>query len=351
MNLFDVRGSAATFSLATIPLLLAVSATAASTDHATVPPAYLAYYEEDGGSSSTALHQRNAYFNQIATDSFAVNSSGKVSGDAPAADVKFAAGLGMQRYAVVSNFEGSDFNTSIAHAIVTKPKAITTMTAGMFDLMAANGYTGINIDFEAVDPKDRKAFSAFVDTVAKAAHAKGYQVAVSVPAELRDDPTDDWTGAFDFAALGQSADVIQLMTYDENGPWGDPGPVAGLDWVGSSVKYAVSVVPSSKVSLGVPAYGYDWDLTDSTQSTQIPWTSIASTLQATGAVPQWDQATSSPHFTYTASGHKHVVWYENQQSLAAKSALVSDYALAGISVYALGMEDQAFWQALQSPAH
>lgn len=340
--------SAARMALAAIPLLIA-SAPAVSKNKVTAPtPANLAYYEDDGGASSTALHQRNTYFNQIATDSFAVTSSGKVTGDAPTADLNFARSLGMQRFAVVSNFQGTDFNTTIAHDIVTKPKAVTTLTNDMLSRMAAGGYTGINIDFESVDRKDRKAFSAFVDTVAKAVHAKGYQVIVSVPAELSDDPTDDWTGAFDFAALGQSADVIQLMTYDENGPWSDPGPVAGLDWVEGSVKYAVSVVPSSKVSLGVPAYGYDWDLTDSTQSTQVPWTSIAPTLKETGAVPQWDQATSSPYFSYTSGGHNHVVWYENQQSLATKSALVSTYKLAGVSVYALGMEDPSFWQALQA---
>ena len=33
---------------------------------------------------------------------------------------------------------------------------------------------------------------------------------------------------FDYVAIGKVADLLQLMTYDQNGPdWSDPGPVAG----------------------------------------------------------------------------------------------------------------------------
>lgn len=334
-------------TLAFAPLLAMGCIMAAHADPAS--SAFLAYYENDGGASSNALHERNAYFNQIATDSFAVDSRGKVSGDLPTTDLRFAKSIGVQRFAVVSNFSGSDFSERIAHAVVASPKATKAMTDGMLAVLASGGYTGINIDFEAVDHKDRKAFSAFIDSVAQAARAKGYTVVVSVPAKTTDDPGDDWTGGFDFAAIGRSADVVQLMTYDENGSWGDPGPVAGLDWVEASVKYAVSVVPSSKVSLGVAAYGYDWDLTDSTKNVQVPWTSIAPTLQATGALAQWDAPTSSPYFEYTADNHKHVVWYESARSVATKSALVGKYQLNGVSVYALGMEDQDFWEAVHSP--
>jgi spore germination protein YaaH len=125
--------------------------------------------------------------------------------------------------------------------------------------------------------------------------------------------------------------------------------VAGLDWVTAAVEYAASVAPAAKISMGVPAYGYDWDLTDPTADTQIAWSSIAPLIASCGATPQWDATSSSPYFTYTAAdGRDHVVWYENAASLAAKGALVTSRALAGISVYALGMEDASFWEAIDA---
>jgi len=66
-----------------------------------------------------------------------------------------------------------------------------------------------------------------------------------------------------------------------------------------------------------------------------------------GAVPQWDAVSSSPYFSYTApNGTSHIVWYENSQSISLKSALSASYDLAGVSVFALGFEDQSFWEAV-----
>jgi spore germination protein YaaH len=178
--------------------------------------------------------------------------------------------------------------------------------------------------------------------------AAGYLTVVSVPAELQDDPTDPWAGAFDFKALGRDADILQLMTYDENGPWGPPGPVAGLNWVEPCAQFAVSVVPASKISLGIPAYGYDWNLTKGT-GVQVYWKNIPALIAKVGAVPQWDVASSSPYFSYTAANRaSHVVWYENAESIPLKSALAVRYGLAGVSVFALGFEDLTFWEAVSS---
>ena len=52
------------------------------------------------------------------------------------------------------------------------------------------------------------------------------------------------------------------MTYDQNGSWWTtPGPVAGKEWMRRALQYAVSAVPSTKILMGLPAYGYDWNLT------------------------------------------------------------------------------------------
>ncbi|MEJ0047804.1 MAG: glycosyl hydrolase family 18 protein [Rhodospirillales bacterium] len=64
--------------------------------------------------------------------------------------------------------------------------------------------------------------------------------------------------------------------------------------------YAESVVPKAKISLGFPAYGYDWNLTAGGGDT-IAWNQVPALIKRTGAVPQWDDATSSPWFTYTAA--------------------------------------------------
>jgi spore germination protein len=304
----------------------------------------MAYYENSA--SQPSLHAYASYLNQIPTDTFAINASGKISGTAPAKALAFAHAHGMQTFATVSNFGKSGFVAGIAESIVNNPSHSARAIQEMLRVIATYGYSGVNVDFEAVPHRDRAAFTNFIQAVAAAMRPAGYLTVLSAPAELEDNPNDSWTGAFDFKALAPNVDILQLMTYDENGPWGPPGPVAGLDWVEPCVQFAVSSVPSSKISLGIPAYGYDWNLTRKT-GLQIYWKNISNLIAKMGAVPQWDAVSSSPYFSYTApNGTSHIVWYENAQSIPLKSALTVNYNLAGVSVFALGFEDQTFWDAI-----
>ncbi len=308
--------------------------------------AIIAYYES-GGSYAALVHFAPA-LNEVATDTFGIDDQGNISGNAPEAALKVAHSRGMLTFATISNFGKSDFSPHIAHLVLTNPKTRLRAIASMLRVVRESGYSGVNIDFEAIPRKDRAAFSSFVRRVSQRMHAAGYVNMVSIPAALKDNPYDSWTGAFDFKALGKSVDLFQLMTYDENGPWGPPGPVAGLDWVKACVKYAASVVPPGKISLGIPAYGYDWNLTAGT-GVQIHWEKIPALLARTGATPQWDAATSSPFFSYqTETGANHVVWYEDARSIPLKSALAVSYNLGGVSVFALGFEDQSFWDAVHA---
>jgi spore germination protein YaaH len=314
--------------------------------HAASSKAVMAYYESSG--STAALHSFYSYMNQLPTDTFGTDIQGNVSGTAPAAALSFAQSKGMLTFATISNFGATDFDPQIAHAIVNSPARKSRFIASALLVVQTSHYSGVNIDFESIPHKDRAAFSSFVRDVATAMRAQGLLTVVSVPAALNGNPNDSWTGAFNFKTIGHDADIFQLMTYDENGPWGPPGPVAGLDWVNACLKYAVSVVPSTKISLGIPAYGYDWNTTKST-GVQVPWKTIPALIAKTGATPQWDAATSSPFFNYQAKdGSNHVVWYEDATSIPLKSGLVLSNNLAGVSVFALGFEDQSFWLAVHS---
>lgn len=327
-----------------VTVLASTPAGAASPDSLKQVMAYL----EGAGSSYDSLTAFYSYMNQMSTDTFAVDVQGAVGGNAPAPALQFAKSKGMKTFATVSNFDAVGFDAKITHAILNESKPRAQAISQMLKLVQQWGYTGINIDFESIDYTDRKAFSSFVHDVAQKMRAAGYLTVVSVPAELKDNPEDSWTGAFDFAALGQTADILQVMTYDEHGPWGTPGPVAGLNWVEPCIVYSVSAVPASKVSMGLPSYGYDWNTTAKT-GVQVFWKDIPALIAKTGATPQWDSTSSSPFFTYhAADGSSHVVWYEDEKSIPMKSSLAVSHNLAGVSVFALGYDNLSFWQAVHA---
>ena len=310
-------------------------------------PVILAYYTFDD-SSYDSINQFGDSINQISTDTFTVSPNGAVCGHPPTKAITLAKSKGARTYACISNYGLKDFDPKIAHDLISNPSAVSTISSNLIDLLSSNMYDGVNIDFESMDKEDRQKFTEFVHTVSNNMRAAGYTTVVSVPAELRDNPKDAWTGAFDLAKLGKYADVIQLMTYDEAGPWCAPGPVAGFRWVRSAARYAVSVVPASKVSLGMAAYGYDWDTTHKTGTT-VNWHKIPSLISSSHGIPHRDLKSGSPHFKYVAAdGSKHTVWYEDPKSIHQKARLAATMKMAGVSVWALGKEDASFWKAVKT---
>ncbi len=213
--------------------------------------------------------------------------------------------------------------------------------------MAAYGYDGVNLDMENLYLEDRQAFSQFVKHLSDRLHQSDKRVAVCVAANTGDKRANPWSPWFDYRALGQSADRLVIMTYDEHNPRTAPGAVASYDWTESTIRYALNQgVPSSRILLGVPAYGWDW----SSAGGKAKYTSypmVLSIQQQYRAKPVWDSLSQSPHLSYTdETGANHNVWYENSYSLRFKLQLVERYNLAGIALWRPGLEDPDVWPTI-----
>jgi spore germination protein len=311
------------------------------------PKVVLGYYTQDENAYSSLI-TNYSYLSQISTDTFTFDEKGNVLGSAPKAAVSFANTKKIKTYAAVSNWKGEDFNAELAHKVVSDPKVKKAAISGLLQMVKGNGYKGVNIDFENINASDRVAFSSFIKDIAVTLGQKGYQTMVSVPAKFEDNPSDAWSGAFDYKALGKYVNYIQVMTYDQNGPWGSPGPVAGKAWIEEVLQYSVSDIPANKVIMGVPAYGYDWNETKN-KGEAVGLKDIPSLIASTGAVPKWDETSSSMYFHYQSKdSSKHVVWYENAKSIQEKTHFTVAYNLAGISVWSMGTEDAGFWKAIKA---
>jgi spore germination protein len=318
----------------------------------------LGYYTGDERSFE-AVRNFAEYLTIVSADVYTVQFHGTITGEDDFGVAAFCKAHGIDVYACVSNYSSDpdvdDFDAALAHAAIVTHRA--TVITHLVALAQNGGYDGINIDFENLAYSndigaDRAAFTAFIHELGTRLHALGLKLAISVPGKTEDSVDDDWAYPFDYAALGQDADLLQLMTYDEHGPWSDPGPVSGIDWVEPCVAYAALLVDPAKLLIGLPAYGYDWDLTDSDpeswtySATSFCWADTPSLLAKSGSIERWDTTSESPHVTYIERGHWHEAWFENAASLRAKTKLITNYRLAGLSMWSLGQEDAAFWQAV-----
>lgn len=296
----------------------------------------LGYFYDPGnaGNAAAMLSHYLPVLSGIIPFWYTIHANGSVSGQTNPAVLRLAQKHNLWTFALVENMKGQ----SVFGPLLSSPVARARAIDNMLTLVEDNGYDGINLDWEGIAPTERHAFTQFVTALSKTFHQHGYYVTLSVPAETVNQPSNGWTGAYDYPALAKSADLLMIMAYDQHWAGGSPGPIASPTWVQSVLNYTLSAVSPNKVVLGVPGYGYDWGGSGTT---------AVSYGQAKTLANQYGQSTASNHFEYVQNGQIHSVWFENTASFLSKIKLVSGYELRGIALWRLGIEDPKIWNFLQ----
>jgi len=242
-------------------------------------------------------------------------------------------------------------------AMLSDPAARAAHENALMALVDANGLDGIDLDYENIAfasnatlaPVIRTGYVTLLTELAAKLHAKGKLLTVAVVAKTSDDASVAHQ-AYDYAAIGKVVDRVRIMTYDQNSQNSKypGGPVSSVQWTNSVLQYAVSVIPASKVEMGVPLYGYDWSDAGGPAATVTYSQALA--LQAQYNAPRlWSAQHGAPYFTYTATdGTHHTVWYNDAQAVASRLPLIAKYNIAGVAFWSLGAEDPGIWQALRS---
>ncbi len=295
----------------------------------------LGYFYDPGneGSAAAMLKHYVPFLTGIIPFWYTINSAGVISGQTNPSVLQIAAKHNLWTFALVENMAGQ----SVFGPLLNSPANSDRAIENMLTLVEDNGYDGVNLDWEGIAPGEQNNFTAFVAHLSAVFHRHGYYVTLSLPAETGYEPDNSWTGAYNYAALAKSADLLMIMAYDEHYAGGSPGPIASPSWVKAVLNYTISVVPTNKVILGIPGYGYDWGGAG---------TVALSYSQAQSLEQQYTGKTDLNHFVYVQDGQVHSVWFEDTQSLLSKINLVSDYGLRGIALWRLGIEDPKMWDIL-----
>lgn len=250
-------------------------------------------------------------------------------------------------------------------------------------LVINNKFDGIDLDFEGfafVDgtdtwPTTKPNWVLFVKELSSALHAQGKLLSITAPVHFALTEKQKGYTVYAWAEIAQYIDRLRIMTYDYS--TGKPGPIGPIDWVERTVKYAVSVMPASKVYIGLAGYGRDWvtkvdGICPDNVSKVVATTAKAATfimrnavtLASTyGVVPIYNEQYQEATFTYqkTYNGNNvsgqptsctatRTAWYQNPTSYLVRAQLVAKYRLGGVAEWTMGMEEQSATDAIRSTA-
>lgn len=209
---------------------------------------------------------------------------------------------------------------------------------------------GVNIDFENMKQEDKNMYSRFIIELEPRLKEIGMTLSVDVTAP---DGSETWSMCFDRNVIGDVADYIVFMAYDEYGASSNKaGTTAGYDWVELGIKKFIETeeIKEEKIILAIPLYTRVWTEDSSGKITSKNTVSMKNTYSVipNGVEKQWNDSLKQYYVEYKDGNNTKKIWIEDETSLKEKISLIKKYKLGGVASWQKGMETDNFWGFLKN---
>lgn len=302
--------------------------------------------------STDILNKTLPYLTYLSIFSYQVRPDGSLAPINDDALIQMARQARVAPMLVITNIEeGASFSSDLAHTILTDMQVRQTLISNIISTLQAKNYYGLDIDFEYIPPEDGDAYDEFLRIVTTQLHSLGYVVTTALAPKLSADQRGLLYQAHHYPVHGNLADHVILMTYEWGYTYGPPLAVSPINQVRRVLDYAVTVIPSEKILMGMPNYGYDWMLPyrPRTAARTLSNTQAPELAFQRGAVIQFNTESQAPYFYYNDdAGTRHVVWFEDARSVQARLRLVDVYNLGGVSYWTINRFFPQNWLVLSS---
>ena len=373
------------FIVSVLFLLSFEVAMAASFDKA----AWIPYWRKTEGSSSTLLNLTS--LTQISPFAFELQRDGSIKNALMIEEEPWTTLIAEARkkkikiYPSILSYPKTSAEKYSFFILLAQRKKRAAHVKEITALVKKYNFDGIDIDYEAKIAETRPYFSAFLSELSLALHKDKKKLICTVEARTPPDSRYATTSAAvlakveyanDYKAIGKACDQVRIMAYDqdtddaklttENKKTGKLyAPVADIEWVKKVVTVALKDIPASKIILGVPTYGYKYELTPSSLAGFTTYKRIGSMnfnyaeeLAKTLAITPSRNSAGELHFVYSTStdiygaslgGTKqYLVWYSDAVAIAEKIKIAKLYKLGGVVVFKIdGGNDPKIWKVLE----
>ncbi len=313
----------------------------------------------------------------------------------------FIAAAKAQKVRVIPTIEWG--NGAQEQAILSNSTTRIALEDAIANLAKANNFDGVDIDFEAKEADTINYFSTFLKGLYERMGTKWVYCTVEAREPLNDRyspgatiPADATDYANDYTQMNKYCDRVEIMAYDQGtidlrldaariAPY---APVADPGWVAEVVSLAAQSIAKNKLIIGIPNYGYEYQVTPVNGSFQynVLWafnppyaTQIAAqlgitptrtsanelgfiynpnslaTVAPTGANSTQTQQSAPTTSTVQNDGSQvntsqpfnYVTW-SDAQAIADKVQLAHSLGVRGVAIFSLGgAEDQGMWNVLK----
>lgn len=308
------------------------------------------YYSEVANAPNRAGETMDG-INVVSPSFFHLNSKGELTenvGQAGREYIQWAHSNGYKVWPMVQN--AGNGMLGVTSEIMNDYNKRQKLIEDIVEVCVKYKLDGINVDFENMKKEDKDMYSRFIIELTPRLKDMGVVVSVDVTAP---DGSETWSLCFDRNVIGDVADYIVFMAYDQYGISSNKaGTTAGYDWVELSLNKFLKTeeIESEKIVLAIPLYTRLWT---EDNSGNIIKQSTVTIKNIENVIPsnvkkQWDKDLKQYYVEYKEGSYTKKMWIEDETSLKEKLSLITKNNLGGVASWEKGMETNNFWTFLKN---
>ncbi len=287
------------------------------------------------------------------------DNEGNFSSIASKQYVERAHELGLEVWALIDDFDLSLDRKALFYSTGARQNLIS----GLIKAYEEYGFDGINIDFEKIDAEAAPHYLEFLRELSIECRKRNIVLSV-----------DNYVVAggrrwYNLSEQARVVDYVIIMGYDEYWKGSKPGTNASLSFTVNGVADALDQVPPEKLIHALPFFMRVWteipeNLADedavifedgnsyfgryAVTSEAIGMAKAQKLIQENNASVEWDAHLGQYYGEYIKDEMLNRIWLEDAESLKVKLEGISEYDIAGVAFWKLGLETEDVWEVIVS---
>jgi spore germination protein len=220
-------------------------------------------------------------------------------------------------------------------------------------LVKSKGYYGVNLSFQYLNTSNQDQYINLFNKASEIANLAGIPLFITI------NPNKTFVGnelvyeRVDLTRVNQDANSIAFVSFNWAYNYGPPIPIASINDIKDLIDYVLNYVRPETVNVGIPIFGYDWELPyvpGFTKASALSLNSIINLAVNIGAVIEFDEISQTPYIRYieSANGIQHIIWFIDARSINSLMNLVVDSGLQGTGIWNIMYYYAQMWLIINS---
>jgi spore germination protein len=237
-----------------------------------------------------------------------------------------------------------------AYTILNSEELMDNLITNLLEIIKRKGYYGINITYQLLSNETLSSYEYFTSKIYERLRSEGYFVVVTISPNQIITESGITFERVDYTKIIPLTDLIIILNYNWGYSLSFPAPVSSIDKTNDFLDNIIPYAPPSKIAIGQPLIGYDWQLPYTiglTKANSLTVNDVYILANQVGATIEYNPLSQTPFFTYNESTSgipiNHIVWFIDSRSFDALLKLITDRGLNGCGIWNIFNYYPQFW--------